>query len=161
MISLKRPRGYAPAGAVSAVDDVEKRRLIPDLHRLSAFVVVAEELHFHRAAARMNMTQSPLSRNIKKLEHEIGVRLFHRSRHEVTLTEAGRWLLPEARTLLACATELVGMLKSRAIGEADEPPAPSRNPLRGARAAARTRPWRRRRYAGASKASTWSATRKM
>jgi DNA-binding transcriptional LysR family regulator len=153
--------GNATAGAGSAVNGVEKHRLIPDLHRLAAFVVVAEELHFHRAAARMNMTQSPLSRNIQKLEHEIGVRLFYRSRHEVTLTEAGRWLLPEARTLIAHAAEVIGMLKSRPTREVDDPPATLRDPFRRASTGTRTRPWRRRRYAGASKASTCSATRKM
>ena len=80
---------------------------IPDLRRLYAFVVVAEELHFRRAAARLSMAQSPLSRVIKGLERDIGVTLFRRTRRTVTLTAAGEALLTDTRTLIDRAERAV------------------------------------------------------
>jgi DNA-binding transcriptional LysR family regulator len=71
-----------------------------ELFQLRCFVVVAEELHFGRAAARMFMTQPPLSRQIQLLEHAIGVRLLERSTRAVTLTTAGHSFYLNARQLL-------------------------------------------------------------
>ncbi|MGW7004764.1 LysR family transcriptional regulator [Streptomyces sp. NPDC054933] len=71
-----------------------------ELRTLRYFVAVAEELHFSRAAARLHMSQPPLSRAIKQLETEVGAALFHRSAAGVTLTPVGAALLEEARTLL-------------------------------------------------------------
>lgn len=76
-----------------------------DLRELRYFVAVAEELHFGRAAARLHMTQPPLSRAIKQLETDLGYSLLHRSPSGVALTPAGATLYDEARTLLAQADQ--------------------------------------------------------
>ncbi|WP_086843614.1 LysR family transcriptional regulator [Amycolatopsis kentuckyensis] len=71
-----------------------------ELRTLRYFVAVAEELHFGRAAARLHMSQPPLSRAIKQLETDVGAVLLLRSAAGVTLTPAGTALLAEARALL-------------------------------------------------------------
>ncbi|BBE34343.1 LysR substrate-binding domain-containing protein [Sphingosinicella microcystinivorans] len=71
-----------------------------ELRHLRSFVTVAEERNFSRAAARLNMSQPPLSRQIQELEVLLGVTLFYRSTRSVELTDAGRALLPKARTIL-------------------------------------------------------------
>ncbi|GAA2103204.1 LysR family transcriptional regulator [Actinomadura alba] len=73
------------------------------LDQLRGFVAVAEERHFGRAADRLRMTQPPLSRQVQKLERAVGVTLFERTSHGVTLTPAGRAFLAEARRLLRLA----------------------------------------------------------
>jgi DNA-binding transcriptional LysR family regulator len=71
-----------------------------DLRLLRYFVAVAEERHFGRAAARLHMSQPPLSRAVKQLEADLGTVLLDRSASGVTLTAAGALLYDEARTLL-------------------------------------------------------------
>ncbi|MDQ0077639.1 LysR family transcriptional regulator [Arthrobacter oryzae] len=71
--------------------------------QLAGFIAVAEELHFGRAAERLNMTQPPLSRQIQKLEKAVGAELLERDNRKVQLTAAGRAFLDEARRLMALA----------------------------------------------------------
>ncbi|GAA5037232.1 DNA-binding transcriptional LysR family regulator [Thermocatellispora tengchongensis] len=72
-----------------------------DVQQLRYFVAVAEELHFGRAAERLHVTSSPLSRRIRELERELGRELFDRRHHRVELTPFGRTFLEPARDVLA------------------------------------------------------------
>ncbi|APE45664.1 hypothetical protein BOO69_19080 (plasmid) [Sulfitobacter alexandrii] len=88
-----------------------------NLRQIRHFVIVAEELHFARAAARLNMTQPPLSMSIRKLERSIGVALFDRSAKRVALTPAGAIWLEYARRLLAEAEAMPQIARRAARGE--------------------------------------------
>ncbi len=89
-----------------------------ELNHLRCFIAVAEELHFGRAAARLNLTQPPLSRQIQLLEHALEVKLFERTSRSVQLTRAGQNFLPEARRLLRLAEGAALAAKRTARGEA-------------------------------------------
>jgi DNA-binding transcriptional LysR family regulator len=88
-----------------------------ELRHLAGFVAVAEELHFGRAAARLHMSQSPLSQQIRLLERDLGVALFERSTRSVQLTTAGRFFLEPAREVLASAS--VARRAARAAGRGE------------------------------------------
>ncbi|WP_116092556.1 LysR substrate-binding domain-containing protein [Sphingomonas crusticola] len=89
-----------------------------ELRQLRCFVAAADELHFGRAARRLNMTQPPLSRQIQLLEHALGVRLFERSSRNVALTSAGRVFLLEARRILRLSESAALATRRVASGEA-------------------------------------------
>ncbi|GAA4610427.1 LysR family transcriptional regulator [Actinoallomurus liliacearum] len=84
---------------------------LPQLH---AFVVLAEELHFGHAAARLGIAQPPLSQQIRRLEDKVGHALFSREPGRVTLTATGRELLPAARRALTDLAD--GLAAARAVG---------------------------------------------
>ena len=74
-----------------------------EIRQLRYFVVLAEELHFRKAALRLSISQPPLSTAVKQMEAELGTQLFERNTKTVALTAAGRALYPEAlRTLAQC-----------------------------------------------------------
>ncbi|WP_345496433.1 LysR family transcriptional regulator [Nocardia callitridis] len=85
-----------------------------DLRGLRYFVAVAEERHIGRAAARLRMTQPPLSRAVQRLEADLGVALFARTPSGVELTEAGTVLYADARSLLEQADRLETRVRSSA-----------------------------------------------
>ncbi|MGE4482731.1 LysR family transcriptional regulator [Acidocella sp.] len=72
-----------------------------NIRRLQCFVVLAEELHFGRAAERLFLSQPPLTRHIQLLEQELGVELLKRDHRHVSLTEAGQVFLSDARRLIS------------------------------------------------------------
>ncbi|MFJ8361368.1 LysR family transcriptional regulator [Streptomyces sp. NPDC093984] len=78
-----------------------------DPRLLRAFLAVAEELHFTRAATRLYVAQQALSRDIRRLERELGAELFVRTTRQVTLTPEGERLLPYARRVLDAQDELL------------------------------------------------------
>lgn len=87
-----------------------------DLRKVRYFAVVAEELHFGRAAERLHITQPVLSRQIRALEKELSAQLFTRNKQTTELTAAGRQLLEDARPLLAGAQALYRRVQQAAKG---------------------------------------------
>jgi len=91
-----------------------------DLRHLRYFVTVAEEQNITRAALQLHVSQPPLSRQIRKLEDDLGVPLFNREAKAVRLTEAGRVFLTEARVILQRADKAVALVKDVAKGKRGE-----------------------------------------
>jgi DNA-binding transcriptional LysR family regulator len=87
-----------------------------DLRQLRQFIAVAEELHFHRAAARLNMSQPPLTAAVRKLEKEIGTELIERGNKTIRLTAAGAAFLEEARRTVVQADRAVQVAREAAAG---------------------------------------------
>jgi DNA-binding transcriptional LysR family regulator len=88
------------------------------INQLRYFLVLAEELHFVRAAARLNVSQPPLSRQIQALEHELGFALFVRGNQRVSLTEAGAALYCDVKETFAGLDRAVVRSRGVARGEA-------------------------------------------
>lgn len=86
--------------------------------QLSYFIAVAEELHFGRAAERLDMAQPPLSRQIKQLEEELGATLFNRGRSAISLTQAGERLLVRGKSIIAQLEDT--RLEVRRLGQGAE-----------------------------------------
>ncbi|MEU8147117.1 LysR family transcriptional regulator [Nonomuraea sp. NPDC048901] len=86
-----------------------------DIQQLRYFVAVAGELHFGRAAERLHVTSSPLSRRIRELEKELGKDLFDRGYHQVELTAFGRAFLEPARDVLARFDALADLAAGPAV----------------------------------------------
>ncbi|MDR2960507.1 MAG: LysR family transcriptional regulator [Stenotrophomonas sp.] len=87
-----------------------------DLRLLRQFVAVAEELHFHRAAARLHMSQPPLTAAIRRLEDALGSELIVRGNRTLGLTAAGQTLLVEARATLQQAEQALQRTRAAAAG---------------------------------------------
>jgi DNA-binding transcriptional LysR family regulator len=88
-----------------------------DLQQLRAFLAVAEELHFGRAAERLHMAQPPISRGIRQLERELGATLFERSTRRVTLTSVGESLVEPARAVLDALDRVERVARAAGVGE--------------------------------------------
>tara|TARA_R110000787_G_scaffold20281_26_gene60455 strand:- start:1500 stop:2387 length:888 start_codon:yes stop_codon:yes gene_type:complete len=88
-----------------------------ELRHLRYFVAVAEALHFRRAAEKLGIQQPPLSMQIRQLELEIGTPLFLRSKRRISLTDAGRSFLEDARNILSAAQDATGRARTAALGE--------------------------------------------
>lgn len=88
-----------------------------ELHHVRAFLAVAEELHFGRAAQRLHMAQPPLSRTIKQLERNLGTPLFERTTRSVRLTVQGQALLEHAHRIIAAVDEAERAVAYAGAGE--------------------------------------------
>lgn len=88
-----------------------------ELRHINAFLAVAEELHFGRAAKRLQMAQPPLSQQIRQLEKELGVQLFERNTRSVRLTSAGQALVDPVRTILGDIDIATRVAKAAGRGE--------------------------------------------
>jgi len=87
-----------------------------DPRLLRPFVVLAEELHFGRAAERLHVSQPALSQQIARLERQVGVRLLDRTRHRVELSDAGRAMLEPARDAVRATDAAAGAARAHAAG---------------------------------------------
>ena len=89
-----------------------------DIHQLRSFVVLAEQLHFGRAARVLHLSQPALTKQIRKMEEELGVELFERGRHGTKLTVTGEAWLSQARKVIASFDLLLESGRRMALGRA-------------------------------------------
>lgn len=100
--------------------DIQKASLMGrriELRHLRYFTAVAEELHFRRAAERLNIAQPALSRTINQLEEDLGVRLFTRSNRQVSLTEEGKVFLAECKNVQDSFEQAINAARRASQGE--------------------------------------------
>jgi DNA-binding transcriptional LysR family regulator len=91
-----------------------------ELRHLRYFMAVAEELSFTRAAAKLHLAQPSLTRQIHNLEQEIGVRLFDRTKSQITLTEEGRRFLIDAKRLVTLSADSIKAVQRFSRGESGQ-----------------------------------------
>lgn len=96
---------------------MQQKEVLLDQRRLKHFVTLAETLHFGEAAARLGMTQPPLSQSIQSLEHELGSPLFHRTNRRVSLSLFGEQWLPAVQAALAAIEALPDQAQRLLRGE--------------------------------------------
>jgi LysR family transcriptional regulator, benzoate and cis,cis-muconate-responsive activator of ben and cat genes len=116
---VSRKYSFRPDVIPERYYDLRELETLMELRHLRYFIAVAEELNFSRAAERLNVSQPPLSRQIRDLEDELNVKLFERTHQEVKLTSVGRSLLVRARELVREA-ELLRTRAHQVEGEAYE-----------------------------------------
>jgi DNA-binding transcriptional LysR family regulator len=104
---------------------------VVELRHLRYFVAAAEELNISRAAARLQVSQPPLSRQIHDLENEIGTPLFDRSGKRLALTPAGAYFLHEAKRILEQAQRATRTAKATGLGQAGQITVAFLSPLGG------------------------------
>jgi DNA-binding transcriptional LysR family regulator/DNA-binding XRE family transcriptional regulator len=114
LIAPARPEATRPDAASRPAPDLQDL----DLRRIRYFLTLADELHFGQAAERLLITQPVLSRQIRKLEQELGTDLLTRSSRHVELTRAGHQLAEDARPLLAAASATARRVRRAAAGRA-------------------------------------------
>ncbi|WP_421532358.1 LysR family transcriptional regulator [Lelliottia amnigena] len=91
-----------------------------ELRHLRYFIAVAEELHFGRAAARLNISQPPLSQQIQILEQQVAARLLARTNRSVSLTAAGKQFLADSRQVLSLVNDAAARAERLHLGETGE-----------------------------------------
>jgi DNA-binding transcriptional LysR family regulator len=108
-LGCKAPRSYSEPMTDSASHEVDL-----DLRLVGYFVAVADHRHFGRAAAALRVAQPSLSRQIQRLEQQLGARLFDRTPQSTRLTEAGEVFLPRAKALLRSAAQATAQVRGAA-----------------------------------------------
>lgn len=98
----------------------KQREELVELRQLRYFITLAEELHFARAAERLQMEQSPLSRAIRDMERTLGVRLFERNTRSTRITRAGTVLLKYARRAISLMEQASTSARSAALGHSKQ-----------------------------------------